>query len=241
MGLYKTTQFKDPIYIGDPINAIRIFNEKEVDELLLLDIDATTKGKEPNITLISEIASECFMPLSYGGGIKNIDQITSLFQVGIEKVVLSSLAYDKPDLIREAVKRFGSQSIVVCMDVKPGYFGNYSVYSHNGTRKLKVNILEYAKRLEQTGIGELIISSIDKDGTMTGYDLNVLQYISNEVNIPVVACGGAGNICDFKKAIDAGASAVAAGASFVFHGKRRGVLISYPERKELINLFNYYQ
>lgn len=237
-GLVKTIKFQKPKYVGDPINAVRIFNDKEVDELVFLDISATPAKREPNYDLLVDIASEAFMPFGYGGGITRLDQIEKLFKIGVEKVVLNSVINENPGLISEAGKLFGSQSIVASVDVKKSFFGGQKVYDKCGTRKLGVKLQEYCQQLEEMGAGEIVLNSIDHDGTMAGYDYELIKLASNSVDIPVVACGGAGNLSHFKEAINqGGASAVAAGSMFVFNGPHRAVLISYPEYNKLTELF----
>ncbi len=232
-GLVKTVKFKNPQYIGDPINAVRIFNQKEVDELVLLDINAGLDGREPNYSEIEEIVSEAFMPIGYGGGIRSLYQIEKLFKLGVEKVILNTIAFTNPELVTEAAKTFGNQSIVVCVDFKRDLLGNYNIYINSGKTKLKVDVLETLKNLERLGAGEIILNSIDKDGTMKGYDINLIKNFSQHLEIPVVASGGAGSISDLANAINAGASAVAAGSLFVYQGIHRAVLISYIDSKEL--------
>jgi cyclase len=238
-GLVKTIRFRDSVYIGDPINAVRIFNEKEVDELIFLDIDATRENKEPSSGFIMKIASECFMPFSYGGGIGTLQQIEDIIKSGAEKIIINTQAYQKKNFIREAVTRFGSSTIVVSMDVKKGGIDGYSVYINSGRQNTGKNPVEYAKEMEDQGAGEIFINSIDRDGTMEGYDLELIKSVSPAVAIPVIACGGAGNLNDLGLAVrEGGASAVAAGSLFVFQGKRRAVLITYPSYNEISNLFN---
>ena len=237
-GLVKTVKFKSPTYIGDPINAIKIFNEKEVDELIFLDIDASKKGNEPDYELIKDFASECFMPVCYGGGITTIEQIKKIFALGVEKVSLNSSVFKNKSLLKEAVEIFGSQSIVVTIDIKKSFFTNYQVYIHTNKKVLKEPYLEYIKSIERLGAGEIIINNVDLEGTQTGYDISLMESIVNNVNIPVVACGGAGVLNDFKKIKDeANVSAVSAGSFFVFQGKHNAVLITYPEYEELEKLF----
>ena len=237
-GLVKTVRFKDPVYLGDPRNTIKIFNEKEVDELVILDITATQEGKEPNYELLSELTSECFMPLGYGGGIRNLNQIEKLFKLGVEKAAINTAAVEKPDFISEAAKVLGSQSIVVSIDVKRSMLGKYEVYIRNGKQKTGFDPITFAKKMEDTGAGEIILNFVDRDGTMQGYDLEMIRRVTTAVSIPVVACGGAGSIEHFRDAIKkSGASAVAAGSIFVFHGPHRAVLISFPKRKELERIF----
>jgi cyclase len=231
--LVKTRNFVQPRYIGDPINAVRIFNEKEVDELVLLDIAATSLGRQPNYELIRDIASEAFMPIGYGGGISTLGQIEALFKAGVEKVSLNSALYDNPNLIVEAARIFGSQSIAASIDVKRGLLGRYSLYSHSGSHRQKVDVFEHIRRLETLGVGELVVNSIDRDGTMGGYDLAFVEQIAQQVPIPVICVGGAGNVEHLRQGLRAGASAVGAGSMFVFHGKHNAVLISYTDPVEV--------
>ena len=232
-GLVKTVNFKDSKYIGDPINAVKIFNEKEVDELVFLDTTATKEGRGPNFELISKIASECFTPFSYGGGIRNLEDLEKILRLGVEKVVINTYAVEKPEFIKEASNKFGSQSITVSIDAKKNKKGDYEIFVNGGTKETGINAVDFAVLMEKKGAGEIILSSIDKDGTMTGYDLELISLVSKFLGIPVIAAGGAGKIEDFKKAIKAGASAVAAGSMFVFVGQNRAVLINYPSREEL--------
>jgi cyclase len=233
-GLVKTVKFKNPKYVGDPMNAVKIFNEKEVDELALLDIDATVGGKRPQIKLISEIASECFMPLSYGGGLRHLDDLKTIFNLGVEKVVINSYAIENPAFVEEAAELYGSQSIVVAIDVKKNLSGDYGVFTQGGKRKTNLHPIEHAMEMERLGAGEIFLNSIDRDGTMDGYDIELIKKVTQSVSIPVIACGGAGKIEDFVEAVKkGGASAVAAGSMFVFHGKHRAVLITYPSIQEL--------
>jgi cyclase len=232
-GLVKSIQFKDHKYVGDPINAVKIFNEKEVDEIVVLDISATSEKRPPDIKQIQEIASEAFMPLGYGGGITTLDEIKTLISAGIEKVILNTSAFYHPELITEAAKYIGSQSIVVSIDVKKNFFGKYKVHINNGTKNTGIDPIEYAKQMEKAGAGELLLNSIEKDGTFGGYDTSLIELISSAVNIPVVAIGGAASVNDFALAVQHGASAVSAGSMFVFQRPHRAVLISYPSQKEL--------
>lgn len=233
-GLVKTIKFKDHKYVGDPINAVRIFNEKEVDELILLDIDATIKKRKFSRDLISEIASECFMPVCYGGGIRSLEDIGQILSLGIEKVSINSYAAEENTIIEKAARAFGSQSIVVSIDVKKNLLGKYEVFTHGGKKNIKLDPVRYAQLVEELGAGEILLNSIDRDGTMLGYDVDLLKRVCTSVNIPVVACGGAGKIEDFVDAVERGsASAVAAGSLFVFQGKHRAVLISYFSMEEL--------
>jgi imidazole glycerol-phosphate synthase subunit HisF len=238
-GLVKTVKFRDSTYIGDPINTVKIFNEKEVDEIFFLDIDATKNKKEPPYELISDIASECFMPFAYGGGINSLSQIEKIIKSGAEKVILNTHAFLQTGFLSDAVKQFGSSTIGVSIDVKKEFFKGNVVYVRGGTQSTGMDPVSYAKRVESEGAGEILINSIDRDGTMEGYDIELIKSVSGAIRIPLIACGGAGSGSDFSKAVNqAGASAVAAGSYFVFHGKRRAVLITYPSYSEIINLFS---
>lgn len=229
-GLVKTQKFKNPVYLGDPVNAVRIFSEKEVDELIVLDIDASREGREPDYELVAEIAGECFMPVAYGGGIRTLEQVRKLIRCGIEKVVINTAATESTDVIRSAADVFGSQAVVGAVDVKKTLFGGYRVVSKSATVEVKSGLMEHIRRLIAAGVGEIFLNSVDRDGMMAGYDLQLLRSVTQEVNVPVVACGGAGNVDDLAQAVhEGGASAVAAGSMFVFHGRLRGVLINYPQ------------
>jgi cyclase len=232
-GLVKSVKFKDHKYVGDPINAVKIFNDKEVDEIVVLDISATKEKRPPNIKQIREIASEAFMPLGYGGGITRLEEIKELISIGIEKVIINSSAYDKPELLSLGAKYVGSQSIVVSIDVKKNIWGKYKVYTHNGSTNTNQDPVTFARQMEEAGVGEILLNSIDRDGTFGGYDLELIASVSNAVNIPVVAIGGASSVEDFTSAVRAGASAASAGSLFVFQRPHRAVLISYPEQAEL--------
>lgn len=233
--LVKTTQFKNPKYIGDCINALKIFNEKGADELAVLDINASLK-KTPDFKFIEQLVGECFMPLAYGGGIQTIEQAQQLFSIGIEKIILGASAHETPTLVTALANQFGSQSVVISVDVKKDWLGRARVHIQNGKKSTGVEALVYGKRMEKLGAGELIIQSIDRDGVGKGYDLELIEQVAPDLKIPIVALGGAGNITDFAKAKQAGASAVAAGSLFVFKGPHKAVLISYPTPKELKNL-----
>ena len=236
-GLVKTVKFRDPVYIGDATNAIRIFNEKEVDELMLLDIEASVKKRRPNLELIKRIASECFMPLCYGGGITTIQDIRDVVSVGVEKVALNSIAVKDPEFVKEAAASFGSSTIVVVVDYKKNIWGRQVVTGMNGTFRSTYNPVDFAMLMEEMGAGEVVIQSVDRDGMMNGYDLELLLKITEKLTIPVIALGGAGKIDHFKEAISfAQVSAVAAGSMFVFQGKHKAVLINYPERTLLEKL-----
>jgi cyclase len=237
-GLVKTVKFGDSTYVGDPINAVRIFNEKEVDELMFLDIGATPAGAGPNFDLLQDIASEAFMPFAYGGGVSTIEQVKRVFATGIEKVVINSAAAADPRLVTAAAELAGSASVVVSIDVKRSWLGNYSVFVRGGTSDTQQDPVEYARRMAELGAGEILLNAIHKDGTMQGYDLELIRRVSAAVTIPVVAVGGAARLSDFPAAVAQGASAVGAGSMFVFHGKHRAVLITYPPYAELERLFD---
>jgi len=237
-GLVKTVKFSNPTYIGDPINAVRLFNDFGADELVFLDILASVQGKTISRDLVKKIGDEAYMPFSVGGGITSLDQIRELLALGAEKVVLNTAISGNIKLIDEASKTFGSQSIIASVDVKKRLFGSYDVMVRSGKIKVNSLLIQYIKRLEEAGSGEILINSIDRDGTMTGYDLTLIKEVSAAVNIPVIACGGAGSMEDMRKAyIEGGASACAAGSLFVYHGARKGVLINYPEKNEILNMF----
>lgn len=236
-GLVKTVRFKDPVYIGDATNAIRIFNEKEVDELILLDIKASAKKQKPSIELIKKIASECFMPLCYGGGISTIQDIKDVVSVGVEKVSLNTVAVENPSFVKEAAKTYGSSTIVVTIDYKKNLWGKMVVTGVGGSQKSKYDPVQFAQLMEEMGAGEILVNAIEKDGTMSGYDIETLSKITSKVSIPVIAMGGAGKMEHLKAAIQqAHVSAVAAGSMFVFQGKHKAVLINYPDRTLLENI-----
>ena len=227
-GLIKTIQFKNPNYIGDPINAIRLFNEKEVDELIFLDIEASKKNIGPNMKLLSKIADQCFMPLCYGGGVTTIQQMKEIYALGFEKISINSAAYRNPQLVIDAVNHFGSSSVVGAMDVETLRNGKKTVKMLNGKRDMKIDPVSYAQKLEELGVGEILVNDISNDGMMNGYDYELINKISSSVNVPIVACGGAGCIKDCKKVVEYGASAAAAGSIFVYWGRLNAVLINYP-------------
>ena len=238
-GLVKTVKFKESTYIGDPINTVKIFNEKEIDEIFFLDIDATKLKKEPPYELIQNIASECFMPFAYGGGIHSLQQIERIIKSGAEKVIINTNAFLQKDFLAEAVQQFGSSTIAVSIDVKREFLKGNVVYIKGGTQSTGLTPVVYARRIEDAGAGEILINSIDRDGVMEGYDIELIKSISNSIRIPLIACGGAGTLNDFRLAVkESGASAVAAGSFFVFHGRRRAVLITYPSYSEISDLFN---
>jgi cyclase len=233
-GLVKTVKFEEPKYLGDPINIVRIFNDKEVDEIVLLDITATPENRAPQFDLLKNIASEAFIPLAYGGGIRSMDDVRKLLGIGIEKLIMNTSAVENPSLIREAADYAGSQAVVASMDVKKGLLGKYEVFTRCGQKKTGLDPVKHAVEMEKMGAGEIIVNSIDRDGAMQGYDLDLVRKVADAVNVPVVACGGAGNLAHVAEVIRQGhASAAAAGSMFVFQGPLRGVLISYPTQKEL--------
>lgn len=237
-GLVKTVNFKNPKYVGDPINAVKIFNEKEVDELAVFDIDATVLGKEPDYALIKKLANQSRMPLCYGGGVKTVEQAQKIFGLGIEKIALSSAIIENPDLITQIADRVGSQSVIVVMDVKKKLMGGYEIYTHNGKKATGINPLVFAEKAQKLGAGEIIINSIDQDGVMKGFDLNLIDKISEKISIPITVLGGAGSLQDIKKVIERqGIIGVAAGSLFVFKGVYKAVLISYPTKKEKEELY----
>jgi len=232
--LVKTINFKKSKYIGDPINTIRIFNELEVDEVVLLDITATRLKKSPNFKLITELTNECFMPLAYGGGIRHIDDAKKLFNIGIEKVIINSFLFEKPSFITQLAKNFGSQSVVASIDIKKNLFGNYQILSNAGKKKQKVNIMNWVKELENLGAGELLITAIHKEGTWSGFDFDLVEKISNSVNIPVIAHGGASSLSDIEQVIKkSNASAACLGSMVVYQRKGMGVLINFPEQSDV--------
>lgn len=235
-GLVKTVKFNKQTYIGDPINAIRIFNDKEVDELVFLDILATKEDREPNYEFIAKLAGECFMPLAYGGGIKSIEQIRKLNSIGVEKIIINTSAFLNPNFIKTAVDTFGSSTIVISLDVKKDFWGNYRVYTTKGTDKVNESLSQILQKINDWDVGEVIVNSIDRDGTMIGYDEALLRQITDVLTMPVVALGGAGKIEHLKSVIkNANVSAVAAGSLFVFYGSHKAVLINYPSQLKEIN------
>lgn len=231
-GLVKTRHFGDPKYVGDPINAVKIFNEKEVDEIIVVSIDSSVREREPDLALIKNLAAECRMPLCYGGGVKRVDQVERIISLGVEKVAISSAAIADPALIARSAAAVGSQSVVVVLDVKK-IDDRYEVFIHNGRKKTGFTPVELARIAEQQGAGELVVNSIDRDGTMSGYDLELASQVRGAVNIPMTILGGAGSLKDISGVIDAfGTVGAAAGSIFVFKGKLRAVLINYPGREE---------
>ena len=237
--LYKTTKFKDPKYIGDPRNAVKIFNEKEVDELCLLDISATPLNRRPNFMLVEELANECFMPISYGGGVRTIEDIKTLFSLGVEKVILNSILYSNIELVRSASEIFGDQSIVASLDVRKNLWGQYELRSNCVSVKQNRNIFEFISELEDIGIGELFLNSIDRDGTMQGMDLDLVRKVADHIKVPLVACGGVGSLQHIQEVYqNTEVSAVGLGSFVVYHGKHRAVLITYPNQEVIKQTFN---
>lgn len=230
-GLYKTVRFGDPKYVGDPINAVKIFNEKEVDELAVFDIDASRHGTEPDYGLIQNLAAECRMPLCYGGGIKSLEQAVRIIKMGVEKVSLSSAAIENPALVTGIARYIGSQSVVVVLDVRRGRAaGSYEVWTHNCTRNTRLDPRALARQMQEAGAGEIVLNSIDQDGVMKGYDLELVRMIRPEVTVPMTILGGAGTLADIGALYrEAGIVGAAAGSLFVFKGTFRAVLINYPD------------
>jgi cyclase len=237
-GLVKTIHFKNRKYVGDPINAVKIFNEKEVDELIVLDIDASVHNREPDFAMIKNLAAECRMPLCYGGGVRSVKHAKEIINLGAEKVAVSSAAVENPALIADIAEAVGKQSIIAVLDVKKkGLLGKYEVFTHNGMHATGKDPREFARELEKLGVGEIVVNSIDNDGTMKGYDMKLIQTIREVVNVPLTALGGAGTLSDIKQVIDRfGVIGAAAGSLFVFKGVYKAVLINYPRKSELAQL-----
>lgn len=238
-GLVKTVRFRDPTYVGDPINAVRIFNEKESDELIVLDIDATANGVAPDFEMIANLAAECRMPLCYGGGVTTVEQAKKIISLGVEKVALSAAAVADPVLITAISDAIGRQSTVVVIDVRKRTLGGkFDVYTHNGTRKAGVTAIEFAQAMEAAGAGEIVLNAIDRDGVMKGYDLALARQLRAAVNLPISILGGAGHLDDVEALIrEVGVLGAVAGSLFVFKGKYRAVLINYPQpgaKEELV-------
>ncbi|TAN42075.1 MAG: imidazole glycerol phosphate synthase cyclase subunit [Nitrospirae bacterium] len=237
-GLVKTRKFSDAKYVGDPINAIRIFNEKEADELLVLDITASKENREPDYSLIERFAGECFMPLCYGGGIRSPEQARKLFSLGVEKICLQTAVLENASLITEISREFGCQSVVVSVDVKKSWLGRYGLYASSTGKILPLPWMDYVQRSVAAGAGEVVLNSVDRDGLMQGMDIELIRIASSSLSVPLIALGGAGSLDDIKAAVISGASAVAAGSFFVFHGPHRAVLITYPSYNELETILN---
>jgi cyclase len=239
LGLVKSLKFKDYNYIGDPINAVKLFNDLRADELVFLDILASKEKRTIQLSFVQKVGDECNMPFSVGGGIKTIADIKQILNAGAEKVIINTYAAENPEFIKQAAMEFGSSTIVVSIDVKKSLFGKEGTYIFGGSKSTNYNPVDFAKLMEEKGAGELIINSIEKDGTMEGYDLNLVKKVSEAVTVPVIACGGAGNNTHLAEGIKTGyASAVAAGSMFVYHGPRKAVLINYPSKDELQKIFS---
>lgn len=236
-GLVKTVRFKDATYVGDPINAVKILNDKEVDELIVLDITASREGKGPAFSTIEDITSECFMPVAYGGGITTVEEAARIVSMGVEKIVVNSSALRRPALVSEIAARIGASSTVVAIDVRKDLLGRYRVYDACHRRSTSATPVEHARRMVEAGAGEIFVNDVARDGTGTGFDLTLVRDVTAAVDVPVIVCGGAGTLADLRRASDAGASAVAAGSLFVYMGKHRAVLINYPTETALQELF----
>jgi cyclase len=237
-GLVKSVKFKNHRYIGDPINAVRIFNELKADELAFIDIQATKENRTISIDFVKNVGEEANMPFSVGGGIKTLEDIRKIIKAGAEKVILNTIAGENPGFVTKAADAFGSSTITVCIDVKKDFFGKEKVWIKAGKQSINSNPVQYARQMEESGAGEIIIQSIDRDGTMTGYDKSLIKKIADSVSIPVVSLGGAGKWDDL---IDLNAlvslNGLAAGSLFIYHGERRAILVNYPERQEILQLF----
>ena len=238
-GLYKTVKFKNPRYIGDPVNAVKIFNEKEVDEIIIFDIDASVKKRSPDIDFIQKVASECFIPLCYGGGVKSIEEMKKIFHVGVEKISLSYSSFSCPKLIENAADTFGSQSVIVTIDYRKSILGKRNVFTLNGKKDIKLNVEEALKIAEDSGAGEIVFNSIDNEGSMRGLDINFLEKICCKTKLPIIATGGVGNISHIKELFEKTTiKAVACGSMVVYKGVLNGVLINYPKEKDIYCLNN---
>lgn len=239
-GLVKTVQFKDSKYVGDPINAVKIFNEKEVDELIVLDIDATKEGREPDFNMIQNLANESRMPLCYGGGVKTVEHAKRIIHLGAEKVALSSAVIENPSLVVDIARAIGVQSVIVVLDVKKkGLLGKYQVFTHNGTKATGKDPRELAIQFEALGVGEVVLNSIDNDGMMNGYDFKLIDLVRDAISVPITVVGGASTLDDIKKVIEKyKVIGVAAGSLFVFKGKYRAVLVNYPNNEEKVKMIN---
>ena len=241
-GFVKTKKFRNPVYIGDPINALRIFNDKYADEIIVLDIEAGLDGKKIKFDLIKQFAGELFMPLCYGGGIANIRDVETIVSSGVEKIAINTANYESLKLMRDASKTYGSQSVVGSIDVNKGIFGSYFLAYKNGRKKSGIALLDHVKKIEDAGAGEIIVQAIHKDGTKTGYDIELVQSIVENTNVPVIACGGASKFEDMADVIvKTGVAAAAAGSIFVFHGKLDGILINMPDEKQREQAFEKYK
>ena len=232
-GLVKTINYKSRTYIGDPINAVKVFNKKEVDELALIDIDASRNNRGPDFNKISQIVSEAFMPISYTGGVSSLKDFETLFKIGVEKVGVNTLFYENRAIVEEAIKIFGAQSICICLDLKKNFFNEHYACSKYGSKKIKSSIKDLLKNIEDMGPGEVIVNAIYNDGRMKGYDLEIIRKVSSSLSAPVIALGGAGDLNHLQQALYHGANALGAGSMFVFQGPHRGVLISYLKKSDI--------
>ena len=239
--LVKTFKFRSPKYVGDYLNAIKIFNEKEVDELIVLDISASKNNEKPNLKLIERFSSECFMPVCYGGGINSFDQAKEIFKLGIEKICIQTSALDDISIIKKISDFFGSQSVVISIDIKKNWLGKYKLYRSQNKKIEKLDWEVFLKNAVESGAGEILINCVDNDGTMEGMNLEIIKAASKLSTVPIISMGGVGNLRDIKNAINSGANAVAAGSFFVFQGPHRAVLISYPKDKILQELEKTYE
>lgn len=234
-GLVKTKQFKKPEYLGDPINAVKIFNEKGVDELCIMDISEDRYSRGPDFSLLEEVASEAFMPLAYGGGIRNLDDAKRIFRIGFEKMILNRVLAEDEMLAGEIIRLFGSQSVIASIDIKKSLLGGYAVYTNSGKTIVSKNVSEWAKKVEKMGVGEILLSNIDREGMQNGFDVGIIRKIADNAEIPVIACGGAKSIKDLLVALKDGHSdAVSAGSMFVYYGDKKGILINFPSEDELV-------
>lgn len=232
--LVKTINFQKPSYLGDPINTVRIFNELEVDELVFLDIRATTEGRPPNFKVLSEIANECFMPLAYGGGINDFDTVKRIFDIGFEKVILNTVTHSNHHFVSQVAKHYGNQAVVVSIDVKKNFWGSYEVWTKGIKDNTKKKPVEWAKRMEELGAGEILLTSIDREGTWSGFEVPLVRQIADVVNVPVIAHGGCGNLQHITDVVVKGhASAVAIGSMVVYQQKGMGVLVNFPDERSL--------
>lgn len=232
-GLVKTKKFKGEVYIGDPINTVKLYNDMEVDEIVILDIDASKNGDAPDFELIKDFACECFMPVCYGGGISSIEQARTIFQLGIEKISLNTTTVTDLNLLSEITSEFGVQSVVASVDIKKSLFGKYQVYQHTSGKTLKEEPIQFIKSLEAAGAGEILIQMVDREGTQSGPDLEFIKSLAGKIQIPLISSGGLSGLDDIKAMVNAGSDAVAGGAYFVFRGTKSGVLVSYPSPQEL--------
>lgn len=234
--LVKTVKFKNPSYIGDPINTVRIFNELEVDELCFLDIRASQENRPPSFEILQQISNECFMPLSYGGGLKDFETAKKIMSIGFEKLVVNTQAWKQVQLITRLSEHFGTQAVIGSIDVKKNLFGKYSAFINNGTEKIDIDVVEWAKKLERAGVGEILITSMDKDGTWSGFDVELTKKVSDAVSVPVIANGGAGSVDHIGEVVKRGnASAVCLGSMVVYQQKGMGVLVNFPDKRKLQN------